>query len=181
MDNRNQVIDGMEYVSTVISNCFHTILQLLSAQFSQLDARDRVTNNFTSARAELRTCHMITESADKAPLSNCPLPFHRCMSATSWELPHSCAQLLLASDCFRRYSVAAMKSASSKRPPMKCVFKHRKEAMASVMSTLKRQQVWDGATQTVECSGDKLQKLPYLNIKAERWNGMEWLHVHVHT
>ena len=65
--------------------------------------------------------------------------------------------------------------------PSKCVFKHRKEAMASVMSTLKRQQVWDGATQTVECSGDKLQKLPYLNIKAERLNGMEWLHVHVHT
>ena len=28
MDNRNQVIDSMEYVSTVISNCFHTDLAL---------------------------------------------------------------------------------------------------------------------------------------------------------
>ena len=83
MDNRSQVIDGMEYVSTVISNCFHTILQLLSAQFSQLDARDRLTNNFTSARAELRTGHMNTESAAKASLSHYLLPFHKRMSATS--------------------------------------------------------------------------------------------------
>ena len=60
----------------------------------------------------------------------------------------------------------------------------RYTAMASVLSNLQQQgmtTVWDGATQTVECSGDKLQKLPYLNIKAERWNGMEWLDVHVQT
>ena len=58
MDNRSQVIAGMEYVSQVIANCFQAILQLPSAQFSQLDARDRLPNNFTSADAKLRTCNM---------------------------------------------------------------------------------------------------------------------------
>ena len=55
IDTKSQVIAGMEYVSQVIANCFRAILQLLSAQFSQPDARDRLTNNFTSAEAKLRT------------------------------------------------------------------------------------------------------------------------------
>ena len=58
MDNISQVIAGMEYVSQVIANCFRAILQLLSEQFSQSDARDRLINNFTSAGAQLRTRNM---------------------------------------------------------------------------------------------------------------------------
>ena len=58
MDNRSQVIAGMEYANQVIANCFQAIQQLLSAQLSQSDARDRRTNNFTSAGAKLRTCNM---------------------------------------------------------------------------------------------------------------------------
>ena len=59
MDNRSQVIAGMEYANQVIANCFQAIQQLLSAQLSQSDARDRPTNNFTSAGAKWRTCHLI--------------------------------------------------------------------------------------------------------------------------
>ena len=58
MDNISQVIAGMEYVSQVIANCFQAILQLLSAQFSQSDARYRLTNNFTSAGTKVRRCNM---------------------------------------------------------------------------------------------------------------------------
>ena len=50
------------------------------------------------------------------------------------------------------------------------------------MSTLqqyKQLYVWDGAAQTVGRKGGKLQKLPYLNIRAERLN--EWWDVHVQT
>ena len=53
MDNKSQVITGMEYVNQVIPNCYQAIRQLLSAQLSQSDARDRRTNNFTSAGAQL--------------------------------------------------------------------------------------------------------------------------------
>ena len=58
----------------------------------------------------------------------------------------------------------------------------RYKAMASLMSTLqqyKQLYVWDGAAQTVGRKGGKLQKLPYLNIRAERLN--EWWDVHVQT
>ena len=58
MDNIGQVISGMEYLSQVIMNCFQATLQLLSAQFSQWDARYRLTNNFTSAGTNVRTCNM---------------------------------------------------------------------------------------------------------------------------
>ena len=51
IDNKSQVKAGMEYVS-------QAILQLLSEQFSQSDARDRLINNFTSAGAKLRTRNM---------------------------------------------------------------------------------------------------------------------------
>ncbi len=56
IDTKGQVIAGMEYVSQVIANCFRAILQLLSQQFSQSDARNR--HNFTSSGAPLRTPHM---------------------------------------------------------------------------------------------------------------------------
>ncbi len=69
MDHKSQVIPGMEYLSQVIMNCFQAILQLLSAQFSQSDARYRLTNNFTSAGAKMRTCNLTrhdTKSQDIA-------------------------------------------------------------------------------------------------------------------
>ena len=58
MDNIGHAITGMEYLSQYIMNCFQAILQLLSAQFSQSDARYRLNRNITSAGAKLRTCNM---------------------------------------------------------------------------------------------------------------------------
>ena len=58
----------------------------------------------------------------------------------------------------------------------------RYKAMASLMSTLqqyKQLYVWDGAAQTVGRKGGKPQKLPHLNIRADRLN--EWWDVHVQT
>ena len=67
MDNRSKVIAGMQYAKATHANCFQAIQQLLSAQLSQSDARDRRTDNFTSAGAKWRTRHLIRYDNTKDP------------------------------------------------------------------------------------------------------------------